>query len=48
MSRPKSEELRPCHDSAYYRIDVEADYSGLDGTIDFEYHGPLVYMKLLF
>ena len=33
---------------AYYRIDVEADYSGFDGTLDFEYHGPLVYMKLLF
>jgi len=32
----------------YYRIDVEADRSGFDGTIDFEYHGPLVYMKLLF
>ena len=33
---------------AYYKIDVEADYSGFDGTLDFEYHGPLVYMKLLF
>ena len=33
---------------AYYRIDVEADYSGFDGRVDFEYHGPLVYMKLLF
>jgi hypothetical protein len=33
---------------AYYRIDVEADYSGFDGTLDFEYHGPLFYMKLLF
>jgi len=33
---------------AYYRIDVETDYSGFDGTLDFEYHGPLVYMKLLF
>ena len=32
---------------AYYWIDVKADYSGFDGTLDFEYHGPLVYMKLL-
>jgi hypothetical protein len=47
MSRPKSEELRP-GEYAYYRIDVEADYSGFDETIDFECHGPLVYMKLLF
>ena len=43
-----SERLSTGAGYAYYRIDVKADYSGFDGTLDFEYHGPLVYVKLLF
>jgi hypothetical protein len=33
---------------SYYHADIEADYSGFDGNLNFEYHGPLVYIKFLF